>query len=91
MKNALKLTAMLGIAVLVIPLSANAQEQKHDQNNKGAPAARSTPAAPFTSRFFCCRRPSAIELAVAEGDKRDRLAHNSFELVQCGAGKPSNA
>jgi hypothetical protein len=37
MKNVLKLTAMLGLAVLMIPLSAHAQEQKHEQNNKGAP------------------------------------------------------
>jgi hypothetical protein len=43
------------------------------------------------SRFFCCRTPSAIELAVAGGGKRDRLAHNSFALVRCGAGKPSTA
>ena len=43
------------------------------------------------SRSFCCRTPSAIELAVAGGGKRDRLAHNSFELVRCGVGKPSNA
>ncbi|MET4788812.1 hypothetical protein ABIF64_000990 [Bradyrhizobium japonicum] len=43
MKSVLKLTAMLGLAVLMIPLSANAQEQKHE-NNKGAPAARSAPA-----------------------------------------------
>jgi hypothetical protein len=45
MKNVLKLTAMLGLAVLMIPVSANAQEQKHEQSNKGgAPAARSAPA-----------------------------------------------
>ena len=43
------------------------------------------------SIFFCCRTPSAIELAVAGGGKRDRLAHNSFALVRCGVGKPSTA
>ncbi|WP_152620977.1 Spy/CpxP family protein refolding chaperone [Bradyrhizobium japonicum] len=43
MKSVLKLTAMLGLAVMMIPLSVNAQEQKHE-NNKGAPAARSAPA-----------------------------------------------
>ena len=44
MKKVLKLITMLGIAVLMIPLSANAQEHGQGQG-KGAPAARPAPAA----------------------------------------------
>src|SRR5258708_21136634 len=44
MKTFLKLTAVLGLAALMVPLSVNAQEQKHEQG-KGAPAGRPAPAA----------------------------------------------
>jgi hypothetical protein len=36
-------------------------------------------------------KPSAVELAVGEDGKTDRLAHNSFALVRYGVGRPSSA
>src|SRR6266404_101551 len=44
MKTFLKLTAVLGLAALMVPLSVNAQEQKHEQG-KGAPAGHPAAAA----------------------------------------------
>ena len=45
----------------------------------------------FYLRSSDYHKPSAVELAVAEDDKTDRPAHNSFALVRYGAGRPSSA
>ena len=52
MKTFLKLTAVLGLAALMIPLSVNAQEQKHEQG-KGAPAGHPAPAARAAAAAGC--------------------------------------
>ena len=48
------------------------------------------PVAGFCFRFSDYHKPNAVALAVAEGGKMGRLAHNSFALARCGAGRPSS-
>jgi hypothetical protein len=46
------------------------------------------PVAGFCFRFSDYHKPSAVALAVAEGGRMARPAHNSFALARCGAGTP---
>jgi len=64
-KTFLKLTAVLGLAALMIPLGVNAQEQKHEQG-KGAPAGRPAPAA-RAARAGGASSPGSARRAAAAG------------------------
>jgi hypothetical protein len=48
------------------------------------------PVVGFCFRFSDYHKPSAVALAVAEGGRMGRPAHNSFALARCDAGTPSS-